>query len=161
MEGLNTAQRNFLWASLHTFEVTLRQTERWLRERTERGYLYRSQLRLSPEREAEVRQLLQTALRELATASEQLGLAPREESINRLLSGQFSVCWAELVDAHPARLQGYGEVSAQVVAEAGAALERMAAYALRLSRLLGEGETAPLAASSSADALGDNGGGHA
>ncbi len=103
MSRINSAQRNFIHASLQSFEETLAQAEHWLAQRTETGALYRYHLHLTPEREAEVRQMLRTARAEIAALSARLGLNPREESVNRLLAGRCSQCWAELADTHPQR----------------------------------------------------------
>ncbi|WP_299029870.1 hypothetical protein [uncultured Thermanaerothrix sp.] len=141
---INTAQRNFIHASLQSFEETLALAEGWLEKRVEMGTLYRYQLHLTPEREAEVRCLIQAAREELATMSVALGLRPRGESVNRLLSGHFSQCWAELVDTHPQRLRGYGAVDPHLPETFGSAFEHLADLALRLSRLFGEESPAPV-----------------
>lgn len=162
MSQINSAQRNFIHASLQSFEETLAQAEHWLEQRTETGALYRYHLHLTPEREAEVRQILHTARIEIAALSAHLGLSPREESANRLLAGRFSQCWAELVDTHPQRLRGYGEVDPRLVETFGAAFEHLANLALRLSRLFGEDSPAPAISGNNGRAAVDSeGGAHA
>ncbi len=143
MSRINSAQRNFIHASLQSFEETLAQAEHWLAHRTETGALYRYHLYLTPEREAEVRQMLRTARAEIATLSARLGLSPHEESVNRLLAARFSQCWTELVDTHPQRLKGYGEVDPHLVETFGVAFEHLATLALQLSRLFGADSPAP------------------
>lgn len=135
MKPLNQSHIHVLWVSLHSFETALREASQWLEQEQEEGVLSRYVLTLTPEQRALAKTLIQTALDELQALKRDLDLPQHEESVNRLLSSRFSLCWTELVDAHPARLKGYGEVDEGIIEKTAARFSQLASLALTLSRL--------------------------
>jgi len=143
MKPLNPSQIHALWASLQSFEATLRQAAQWLEQEPEEGTLYRYTLSLTPEQRTYAATLIRTALEELGALSHDLELPRREESANRLLSSRFSLSWTELIDAHPARLKGYGDVDQRLVEATAERFSHLASLALTLSRLFAEEHPIP------------------
>jgi hypothetical protein len=82
-----------------------------------------------------VRNRIATALAEIAALAGELGLEPEIENPAGLISGQFSIAWANLVDSQVSKLKRYGDVHPEAAREVDPHIRRLAQAALELAAL--------------------------
>jgi hypothetical protein len=132
---LTFAQRNHLRVALKSFEEALRLAEDWLEKGEETGFLYTRRLQISDDKRHQAAQQIQQALADVRELSENLQYAPREEDAGRMITAEFSVAWATLVDAESKRLKSYGKIEPQVAEVIDPAFEHLAQMAMQLADL--------------------------
>jgi len=137
---LNAYQRNYLRASLRSFENALRQVELILDGEDEQGILYIQKSKLDIETRQKAREKVSTALNELEKYVRELGLETEEENPAQRIIALMSLSWENLSDIREKRLRNYGEIDPEVAAQITPPAERLAQLAIEISRLCGPGE---------------------
>jgi hypothetical protein len=133
---LNFPQRLALTVTLRLFEEQLRQADAWLQDSTETGILYRRELRLSPARRAAARQVVDTALHQIAAVTREFDLAAADYDPAAAIAGEMSVCWANLCDLRADKMKRYGPVDPGLTQTLDPYMDRLADLALLLSAVV-------------------------
>jgi len=136
---LNTSQHTSLAVVLRYFERSLRQAEMWLQGEESAGVLYRSSLRLSPERRAAALAHIPEALEGITRLAERFELPAVAESLASRIAAEMSVNWANLVDTRSAKLRRYGPVDPELYEVLDSEIEHLAQLAFLIASLVREG----------------------
>lgn len=134
MEDLfNVGQRRIVTIALRRFEQHLRQADAWLQGGgQETGILYSRRLRLEPDLRAEARQVIASALEQLAELARQFDLTPVEEDLAAEIVGHMRIDWTDLKDVCSDGLKGCGAVDPRLAQELDPRLNRLATLAMTL-----------------------------
>ncbi|HML20954.1 MAG TPA: hypothetical protein PKD09_04855 [Aggregatilinea sp.] len=103
--------------------ITLRQVERTLRSvlhdlvNEEQAILYRSKITLPEEKRPEVKQLVETALEQIAWLAQAFELPPEIIDNTAILRGPLALLRSDLHDAHAGKLRRFGDVDPDLEAE--------------------------------------------
>lgn len=135
---LNRSQRISIAVTLCALEMTLRQA--LAEQANEAGILYRRNGLLPPEQQAQVHQLIEAALVEIAVLAKQLNLPVEMQNARNDLWSKLAIQWADLQDIRPEKLTRYGEVVPELDAVLTPPLQRLGDLITRLRYAL-EGET--------------------
>lgn len=137
---LNRSQRISVAVTLCALEMTLRQA--LAEQANEEGILYRRNGMLPPEQQAQIHQLIQAALAEIAELARELNLPVEVQNARNDLWGKLAIHWADLQDIRPEKLVRYGEVAPELDTVFTPPLQRLGDVIARLRHAL-EGETRP------------------
>lgn len=129
---LNPSQRRSLVITLRIFEEELNYIDTWLHASETSGILYHKKLLLSQEKIQLVKQIITTALEEIATLTNKFGFEPEEDNPASLICGMMSESWANLLDSQSTKLKRYGEVDPNLGKVLDPSIEKLAKLALEL-----------------------------
>jgi len=138
VEQLNPTQRNSLLVSLRGFEERLRGALFILDGAEMKGILINQTLKLPPERTAEARQEIASALTQIRELSELYHLEAVEQDLGQQLAGEMSISWESLLEASAKRMKKYGAVHARVAERLAPRIESLSSSALKLAHLFGK-----------------------
>lgn len=113
---LNPHQHTALAITLRMVEKTLRSILRDL-VNEEQAILYRSKITLSEDKRPQVRQLVETALEQIAGLAQTFELPPEIIDNTATLRGPLALLRSDLHDAHARKLRRFGDVNPDLEAE--------------------------------------------
>jgi hypothetical protein len=135
---LNRSQRISVAVTLCALEMTLRQA--LAEQANEEGILYRRNGMLPSEQQAQIHELIQAALVEIALLAKELDLPVEVQNSRNDLWGKLAIQWADLQDIRPEKLVRYGEVAPELEVVLTPPLQRLGNVITRLRNAL-ESET--------------------
>jgi hypothetical protein len=137
---LNPAQANALLITLRMLEERLRHADVWLQDTEEEGILYHRKLHVSPQRKLVARQLIHSALEEIAEVARKFDFARTYDDRASLIRAQMSLSWADLCDVFSNKLRGYGTVDPRLSLALDPHLDRLAKLALSIASEVSDGQ---------------------
>jgi hypothetical protein len=132
---LNSYQKNYIYASLRSFENALRQVNRILDRGNERGILFYQQIHQDPETRRAAKEKVQQMLQELSVYIKELGLEPVEENPFQKIMALMSLSWENLAEIQPKRLRSYGDIDDETADQIASKASRLAQMAMELSNI--------------------------
>jgi hypothetical protein len=111
---LNPYQRASLLVTLQDFEKSLRRAESLLDGAEVKGILFRQRFNISRSRQAQARKEIAIALDQIYKLSCLFAFNAEEQDPARLISGEMSVHWSNLLDSLSRKLKRYGKVHPQL-----------------------------------------------
>lgn len=131
---LNPYQKNALEITLQSLERSLLRARASLRHAPEGGRLTR--YRPLPEAaRPELEALIGRMLEEIDGLAERFELRPRVEDIGRIVNGEMSVAWADLVDTLSVKLGRYGAVDPALGEALDPAVRRLVRWSAQLGKM--------------------------
>ncbi len=132
---LNSYQKNYIYASLRSFENALRQVNRLLEGGNDRGILYVQNKSLDAETRRAAKDKIRQMHRELAVFVKDLGLEPVEENPFQRIMALMSLSWENLAEIQPKRLRSYGDIEDETANQIALKAGRLAQMAMELSNI--------------------------
>ena len=132
--SLNQYQQRSLGVTLRLLEKALDDIEALLGA-GHQGLLYAVRTEISPEREAELRQLSSDVRALLAELTQRYQLPVQQEDGLRIISARLSSAWEDLEDSRPRKLRRYGQVDPEVAEELEPRVEALTQLVLAMEKL--------------------------
>ncbi len=131
---LNPHQRKALAITLRHVEKTLRGILHDL-VNEEEAILYRSVITLPEDKRPQVRQLVETALQQIAVLAQMFDLPPEVIDNTAMLRGPLAMLRSDLHDMHAQKLKGFGDVDPDLAQELDPVIDDLIALLNDITRI--------------------------